>query len=70
MMQQSYLRIYRTNLRQIFGVGRTMSVSVNGRCRGSQFLSVLSTKLMDVAGCMQLMVQLGRLTSGFDLHLV
>jgi len=39
----NYLKIYRTDLRQIIRFGRTVAVfrSLNGRCHGSQILLVL-----------------------------
>ena len=49
--QTNYLNIYRTDLRQIFRVDRTLDVddesdvfrSLKGRCRGNQFLLALSS---------------------------
>jgi len=52
--QTNYFKIYRTNLRQIFRVDRTMAVddqpeisffpSLKGLCHGKQSLLVLSTE--------------------------
>jgi len=44
--------------------------SLKGRCRGNQFLLVLSTELMGVAGCRRLVAQPGGLTLRLALHLV
>ena len=52
--QTSYLKIHRTDLRQICIIGRTMTVGnqpeiifqcLKGHCHGNQFLLVLSTEL-------------------------
>jgi len=44
--------------------------SLIGRCRGNRLFLVLSTELMDVAGCRRLVAQPGGLTLGFAVHLV
>ena len=55
--QTNYLTIYLIDLRQIFRVGRTMTVddqseivvrSLGGCCHGNQFLLALSTELISI----------------------
>ena len=54
MYQTNYLKIYSTDFRQIFKVGKTVTVddqfeisfwSLKGRCHSNQFLLVLHTQL-------------------------
>ena len=53
MYQTNYLKIYSTDLRQIFKVDKTVAVdqfevslwSLKGRCHSNQFLLVLHTQL-------------------------
>jgi len=75
----NYLKIHRTDLRQILTVGRTtvvddqfeisFSLPQGTRCHGNPVLLVSSTEPVGVAGCRRLAAQPGGLTSDFARHL-
>ena len=67
--QSSYLKIYQTDLRQVFSIGTGRTIAVDDQSEISFFDPSFVT-CMGVAVHRRLVVQPGGLTLGFVLHLV
>ena len=68
--QSSYLKIYQTDLRQVFSIGTGRTIAVDDQSEISFFFDPSFVTCMGVAVHRRLVVQPGGLTLGFVLHLV